>query len=96
MPATFVEDFGKTLAAYDAVVTLINTNHQLHVQARAELVVVGRQIMRLIKRLDGINQARFRNDPHLHEAWMAARNVAWPTATAARRASKPKDKQDSA
>jgi hypothetical protein len=96
MPESFVEDFGKTLEQYDAVVRRVNTNQQLHVQARAQLASVARQILRLLKRLDGINRARFRNDPHLYQAWLAARNVAWPVGSAAKAAAKAKGKTESA
>ncbi len=78
MPASFVEDLGKALDEYAVTATAVNNNRQLHVQARAELRVLSRQMMGQIKRLDGINRVRFRKTPHLLQAWMTARNVAWP------------------
>ncbi len=78
MPESFVEDLGQALDDYAAAATAVNTSRQLHVQARAELKVLGRQLMASIKRLDGINRSRFRKQPQLFQAWMAARNVAWP------------------
>ncbi|MEO8140845.1 MAG: hypothetical protein ABI742_14415 [Gemmatimonadota bacterium] len=88
MPATFVEDFGGTLSAYNVAATAFNNNYQLHVQALAELKLLTGQVMRLMKRLDGINRARFRKDQHLFSAWQAARNVSWPAGTAAKAAAK--------
>jgi hypothetical protein len=96
MPATFVEDFGTALAAYDAAASSVNTNEQLHVQARAELKTLAGRVMRLIKRLDGINRARFLKDPHLFEAWQAARNVGWPATAAVKTANKAKKQSDPA
>ena len=78
MPASFVEDFEQALDAYDAAAAVANTNRQLHVQSRAELRVQSQGVMTLIRRLDGINRTRYRKDPHLYQAWLAARNVAWP------------------
>ncbi len=96
MPPTFVEDFGTALAAYDAAATRVNTNEQLHVQARAELKTLTGRVMRLIKRLDGINRARFLKDPHLFEAWQAARNVGWPATAATKAAIRAKKQSDPA
>jgi hypothetical protein len=92
MQPTFVEEFGKTLEAYDAAATTANNNRQLHVQARAELKVQAKQVMALIKRLDGINRTLFRKDPHLYQAWLAARNVAWPVVNQARLEGTKQDK----
>lgn len=78
MPDSFVGDLGKTLDEYAAAATVVNNNRQLHVQARSELQGLARQLMAQIKRLDGIHRTQFRKEPHLFQAWMAARNVAWP------------------
>ncbi len=78
MPESFIQDLGKTLDDYAAAATAANNSRQFHVQARAELRLLSRRLMGSIKRLDGINRSRFRKEPHLFQAWMAARNVAWP------------------
>jgi hypothetical protein len=85
----FTVELDATLAAYDAAVTAANINRQLHVQARAELGALATRVMKLLKRLDGINRVRFRKEPHLLEAWKAARNVAWPVVTPAEKVEKP-------
>jgi hypothetical protein len=92
MPATFVEDFGKALEEYDVVAATANTNRQLHVQARAQLAAVAKRVMLLLKRMDGINRTRFRKDPHLYQAWLAARNVTWPVVNQARLEAGRRDK----
>ncbi len=89
MPESFTVDLDATLSAYDATVTAVNTNRQLHVQARAELGTLATKVMKLLKRLDGINRTRFRKEPHLYQAWQAARNVAWPVATPTEKVEKP-------
>jgi hypothetical protein len=78
MPASFVADLTQALDDYEAAATKGNNARQLHVGARAELGTLARQVMQLLRRLDGINRYRYRNDPHLYAQWQAARNAAWP------------------
>jgi hypothetical protein len=46
--------------------------------ARAKLPAVLHEMMQLLKRLDGINRYRFRDDRELLDAWKLARDVGWP------------------
>lgn len=89
MPDSFTADLDTTLSALETAASAVNTNRQLHVQARSELRGLASKVMKLLKRLDGINRTRFRKEPHLLEAWQAARNVAWPVVTPTEKVVKP-------
>ena len=78
MPETFVQDLDKVLDDVDAAVTAFNNARSVHVGSRAELASLAKEVMVLIKRLDGINRYRYRKDPQGFAAWQTARNVAWP------------------
>jgi hypothetical protein len=55
----------------------------------ADLKSVTKEIVRLLRRLDGINRKRWQDSPELLAAWLSARDVAYPrkpTAAAVARA----------
>ena len=42
--------------------------------------VLGRELMRMVRQLDGIVQYHYRAQPEVLGAWAAVRNFAWPVA----------------
>ena len=73
-----LEELNRQLAAYQEEVGEANAGRRAHTGARAELRAVTRQLMRLLKQLDGIVVYRFRDRADLLGSWKSARNVAWP------------------
>jgi hypothetical protein len=47
------------------------------VAASAELTIVSREIVAVLRHLDALHRLRFKAEPDLLAAWMSARNVAY-------------------
>jgi hypothetical protein len=92
MPASFIEDLTARVARYEAAHAAQDSATALHVAARVELREVLRQITLIVKRLDGINRVRFRNNPEQLAVWARAKYLNWPAPSAT--ASKPAPKND--
>jgi hypothetical protein len=73
-----LEELGQMLKAYEQAVHDANAGRRAHTGARAELQALAKELMRLLKQLDGIVLYRFRDKPELMGAWTSARNIAWP------------------
>jgi hypothetical protein len=79
---SFVDDLTQAMAAYDATGSGQATGKLTHVGARVDLKATANEGLHLLKVLDGLHRARFRNDPQLMAEWQSARNVvASPHAT---------------
>ena len=95
MAETFVADLQAQLTAYLATDDQKSLSALRKVGAGADLKVVVAQLMKLVRRLDGINRKRWQNDSELLAAWNSARDVgsprvvATPAATPAPDAAKP-------
>ncbi len=66
------------LAEYDRASFDGHSGRALHTGARAELSVLAKELLAMVKQLEGMMLIRFRQDPNLRGAWASARNVAWP------------------
>ncbi len=82
MPATFIEDLTARLARYEAAHAAQDSATALHVAARVEIGEVLRQIALIVKRLDGINRLRFRDNPEQLAVWTRAKSIVWPAPAA--------------
>ncbi len=78
LPATFVEDLDRALAQYVEAANAQSAGAAAHVGASADLEVITKELMLLVRRLNGINRYRFRDDAELLAAWNSAKDVAWP------------------
>ena len=77
--ATFVDDFTKAVATFDAATQGTHVGRRDHVGARAELAAVAEDCIHLTRVLDGLNQTRFRADPELLAEWQSVSNVVTPS-----------------
>lgn len=66
------------VAEYIQAVTEANAARRAHTGARAELRELSREVMVLVRRLEGLVAYHFRAQPDLLGAWKSARNIAWP------------------
>ena len=78
MPATFLEDLHTILAEYEGAVNGQFAGAALHIGAKADAAAISKELMGLVKRLDGIILVQFENEPELKAAWRAAKDVSWP------------------
>jgi hypothetical protein len=95
MAETFLADLQAQLTAYLATDDQKSLSALSKVGAGADLKAVTAQLMKLIRRLDGINRKRWQNDSELLAAWISAKDVGsprvvtTPAATPAPTAAKP-------
>ncbi len=73
-----LEELRQALAAYREAAAGKLQGVSRHIGARSQLKASAKEALELVRRLDGINQYRFRDDPELLAAWLAARDVSWP------------------
>ncbi|MBK6781755.1 MAG: hypothetical protein IPG75_19780 [Gemmatimonadetes bacterium] len=66
------------LEAYEGALKEAGAGRRAHTGARAEMQVLGRELMRMVRQLDGIVQYHYRAQPEVLGAWASARNFAWP------------------
>ena len=66
------------LAEYEQAVSEANAGRRAHTGARAEMRTLGKELMVLVRQLDGLVVFHFRDKPNLLGAWKSARDVAWP------------------
>ena len=79
LPENFLELLNAALDSYADAVSERDMGRASHVGARADLKVVTRDMMLLVRRLDSINRYRFRDDPELLAAWMSVKDITWPS-----------------
>lgn len=77
------------LAEYEQAVSDAHAGRRAHTGARSEMQGLIRELMLMVRHLDGTVAYHFRGQPELLGAWKSARNVAWPTDTAAAPATAP-------
>lgn len=73
-----VQDLLTRIAEYDQAVSDADTGRRAHTGASAELRALGKELMELVRQLDGLVVYRFHEQPEVLGAWDSARNVAWP------------------
>ena len=78
MAETFVADLQAQLTAYLATDEQKSLSALRKVGAGADLKAVTAQLMKLVRRLDGINRKRWQNDSELLAAWNSAMDVGSP------------------
>ena len=70
-----LDDLGRLLDEFDAVVERGQEARRVHVGASAQLKVVADEVVRLVKALGGLNRYRFANEPDLLAQWESASSV---------------------
>jgi len=70
-----LDDLGRLLNEFDAVVERGQEARRVHIGATAQLDVVADEVVRLVKALGGLKRYRFANDPDLLAQWESASSV---------------------
>lgn len=68
-------DLKQSLKEFDAAVELGNQGRAAHLEASAELRLLGNEIIQRVRLLDAVNQLHFRPDPSILSAWAAVSKV---------------------
>jgi hypothetical protein len=76
--ATLLDDVSKAITEFDSTVETAHTGRRGHVSASAALDAVSTEVMKVTRLLDGLNKARFKDDPAQLATWESARNVVGP------------------
>jgi len=75
MDESVLQDLVQTLAEYDAATQRVTDGRAAHVGASARLRALGREIVGLVRVIDGLNRVRFKNDESLLAQWISMSNV---------------------
>ena len=75
---SWLVDLSQAIEQFDVASQALHLAMRIHVGARADLNVVAADCIALVAVLDGLNRARFHNDPERLAAWLSASNVAEP------------------
>jgi hypothetical protein len=78
MPETFVEDLEGLVTRYQEALEQKTLGQARRIGAVAELREVTQELMKLVRRLDGINRKRWQKEPALLAEWLNAKDVNWP------------------
>lgn len=78
MAGTSVEDLEGLLTRYLDALSQKSLGEAQRVGAVAELPEVTKELMQLVRRLDGINRKRWQKNPELLAAWRSTKDVTWP------------------
>jgi hypothetical protein len=80
MAESFVEDLEALIGQYIQAVDQKTLGSARKVGAGAELKAITKELMALVRRVDGINRKRWQQNPELLAAWVSAKDVSWPHA----------------
>ena len=72
---TFLADLTQAVATFTASSATADTGRLDHIGAHADFGAVAREMMELVRPLDGLNTVRFKDQSKLLAEWDAARNV---------------------
>jgi hypothetical protein len=75
LPPKFLDELSDTLDQFEAAMSAKNSGASSHVGANTEIQELVREIRDLVRLLDAFNRPRFRNNPELRGAWLAAKAV---------------------
>jgi hypothetical protein len=78
MPDTLLESMNGDLDRFEAALSRQQQALNAQIGAGAELALVSKDILGVVKHFDALHKLRFRKDPELLAAWKSARNVSWP------------------
>lgn len=70
----FLSDFGNALSAFNASSATADSGH---IGAHADFVAVANEAMEVVRRIDGLNTVRFKDQLKLLAKWEAAKKVFW-------------------
>lgn len=70
-----LDDLVAALDEFDAAVQRSAEGRRAHVGARARIEEIGKEIVQVVRVLDGVNRFRFAGNPELLAAWGSASNV---------------------
>jgi hypothetical protein len=72
---SILNEFGKQLDEFDAVINLGLEARTLHTAATRELEAKAREVRKIVRAMDARNRQRFRDDRQALELWISARTV---------------------
>jgi hypothetical protein len=75
LSVALLDDLDTAIKEFDSSLQESSDGKQDHVLARAEMKVLGDEIMQLVGMLDGFNRNRFHRDPELIVAWQSAKRI---------------------
>lgn len=75
---TIPDELEQGLAEFDRITAERNAGRVTHTGARLELADLARDLIAMVRQLDGMMLYRVRDEPMLQGGWASARNVAWP------------------
>lgn len=75
MAGPVLESFRQILGEFESASQRVDSGRLAHIEARAELEKIGREVVRLVKLMDGCNRVRFARDGEALAAWNSARKV---------------------
>jgi hypothetical protein len=75
MSLTLLEDFAREVAELEAACEANRNGRRDHMAARADLELVAKDLVELVRALDGINRWRFRKDPQLKAEWDTVKSM---------------------
>jgi len=78
MPDALVESINSDLDQFEAAIARQHQALNTQVGAAAEMKLVAREVMGVIRHFDSLHKLRFRQEPELLFEWQRARNVEWP------------------
>ena len=78
MPEVLLDSINTDLDQFEAAIARQQQSLNTQVGAAAEMKLVARDIMGVIRHFDALHKLRFRKDPELLFEWQRARNVEWP------------------
>ena len=71
----FLADLSDAVGAFNASSATADTGRLDHIGAHADFDAVAREIMELVRLIDGLNTVRLKDQPKLLAEWQAAKNV---------------------
>jgi hypothetical protein len=75
MAAPVLESFSQTLEEFESASQRVDSGRLAHIEARAELEKIGREVVHLVRLMDGFNRVRFARDGEALAAWDSAQKV---------------------
>jgi hypothetical protein len=75
MSLDVLEDLKRSIKEFDAAVELGNLGRAAHLEASAELRLLGNEIVQRVRLLDAVNQLHFQQDPAILAAWAGVSKV---------------------
>jgi hypothetical protein len=75
MSETLLADFAASVDAFEAASDAARDSRRDHISATADLDLIAKDLLELVRVVDGINRYRFRKDPEAMAAWNAVKGL---------------------